>query len=212
MDSKAQLTVFAADIGSVEKGRFGWASQSASGSEQGPDPAQMVSSIAQALGQGLRVALGFECPLWVDLPKAAAELTRARKGEGNRSWSAGAGAGALATGLVEVAWILRELRNLAPTRRAFLRWSDFEQAGSGLFLWEAFVTGDAKADTHAGDAALAVKAFHCSLPNPELHAAVTPKSTEVFSLVGAAMLRSGWSDDPAVLSRPCVVIRATSLD
>lgn len=208
MTTVSNLAIYAADIGSVATGRFGWASFSDVGTSSGSDPAQMVVELGKVLGRGLRVALGFECPLWMDLPSSAAELTKARNGEGNRPWSAGAGAGALATGLVQVTWILRELRKLAPTARAYLSWAEFEKAEAGLYLWEAFVTGDAKAKTHEGDAMLAVEAFRRALPNPEAHSAVQPKGTEVLSLVGAAMLRTGWTVGADVLGQPAIVIRA----
>ncbi len=208
MSFETSLVICAADIGSVATGRFGWASLSGSGVEQGTDPAVMISRLGRAVAEGLPVALGFECPLWMDLPAAAMELTRARQGEGNRPWSAGAGAGALATGIVQVTWILRELRRLAPTARAHLSWKAFEQAGAGLFLWEAFVTGDAKAATHHGDALLAAEAFRAALPDPEARSSVKPKGPEVMSLVGAAMLRTGWSVGPTILGVPAVVIRA----
>jgi len=29
----------------------------------------------------------------------------------------------------------------------------------------------------------------------------------VLSLIGAAMLRTGWSDDPALLQKPCIVVK-----
>lgn len=207
MTDESNLVIYAADIGSVAAGRFGWASFSDVGTNGGSDPAQMVVEVAKDLGRGVRVALGFECPLWMDLPSSAAELTKARNGEGNRPWSAGAGAGALATGLVQVTWILRELRSLAPTARAYLSWAEFEKAEAGLYLWEAFVTGEAKAKTHEADAVVAVEAFRRALPNPEAHSAVKPKGTEVLSLIGAAMLRTGWADSAAVLSLPCIVLR-----
>jgi hypothetical protein len=68
------------------------------------------------------VALGFECPLFVPLNLQPEALTTARSGEGSRPWSAGAGCGALATGLVQVAWILRKIRQelQAPTPLVFL--------------------------------------------------------------------------------------------
>ncbi|MGH7619689.1 MAG: hypothetical protein ACREPM_20945 [Gemmatimonadaceae bacterium] len=59
---------------------------------------------------GIPIALGFECPLFLPVPSTAVSLGAARQGEGNRAWSAGAGAGSLATGLVQVAWIARELK------------------------------------------------------------------------------------------------------
>ena len=131
----------------------------------GRHPSELVDEAGADLNSGLPVALGFECPLWIDLPEDAGELTSARNGEGDRAWSAGAGCGALATGLAETAWILRGLRALAPSAQAFLRWKEFVEAKSGIFLWEAFVAGKAKTDTHEGDAKKAADAFLELLPN-----------------------------------------------
>jgi hypothetical protein len=47
-----------------------------------------------------------------------------------------AGAGALATGIVEVAWVLNQLRRRLPEAKAHLEWERFTADGSGLFLWE----------------------------------------------------------------------------
>lgn len=55
---------------------------------------------------------------------------------------------------------------------------------------------------------LAVKAFRAALPDPEARSAVKPKGTEVMSLIGAAMLRTGWAESATVLGVPAVVIRA----
>lgn len=40
------------------------------------------------------------------MSKNPVELTSSRQGEGSRAWSAGAGCGALATGLTETLWVL----------------------------------------------------------------------------------------------------------
>ena len=131
----------------------------------------------------------------------------ARTGEGNRSWSAGAGAGTLATGAVQVAWILQALRRRAPDAQPFLDWEAFTSVGHGLFLWETFVTDRAKAATHIDDAAVAVTAFRDALPHVIAANAVT--ADRPLSLLGAALLWSGWSDDLALLHAPCLVIKAT---
>lgn len=204
------LVIYAADIGSVAKGRFGWwrrTTTSPSG-HGGSRPDELVNVVADDLEHGRPVALGFECPLWMDLPRDASELTRARNGEGDRASSAGAGSGALATGLAQTAWILRELRPKAPTVRAFLDWHAFATAKSGLFIWEAFVTKEAKVDTHEGDATKATDAFGAALPNPVPKSSVTQRGPEVSSLIGAALLRTGWTTDISVLGQACLVIRA----
>src|SRR5258708_25174372 len=101
-----ELTIACADIGSIRKGRFGWAlrdyPEDLAARDDDNDIAVFVREISQRLRDGRPVALGFECPLFVPLPEDPVELTRARKGEGNRAWCARAGAGALATGLTEV--------------------------------------------------------------------------------------------------------------
>jgi hypothetical protein len=132
------------------------------------------------------------------------KLTSARDGEGARPWSAAAGAASLSTGLTQVAWILRRIRTAAHAP-AFLKWADFQHANSGLFLWEAFVTGEARSDSHPEDAHRAVAAFRAALPDPTKHNAISVR--DAYSLIGAALLRTGWKSNPAVLSTPALVIR-----
>lgn len=140
------------------------------------------------------------------MPEEPLRLGRARAGEGNRSWSAGAGSGALATGIVEVAWVLSQLRQRVPDATTYVDWDAFEGAGRGLFLWEAFVTDRAKAATHVDDATVAVAAFRDALPNPTDANAVTAERP--LSLLGTALVWSGWSTDLALLHAPCLVIKA----
>lgn len=211
--SMNDLVIYAADIGSVKGGNFGWSRRSAtspdaSSGHGGHHPADLVAEMTEDFERGRSIALGLECPLWMDLPTDAAELTRGRDGEGSRPWSAGAGSGALATGLVQTAWILRELRAAAPKAKAFLRWPEFVEAKSGLYLWEAFVTGAAKTVTHVGDAQKAADAFAAALPDPSAKSSVRSRGGEVVSLIGAALLRTGWTTDVALLSQSCLVIRA----
>lgn len=210
----ASLAVYCADIGSVANRRFGWARTEATGvgierHHSSTEIEEFVGAISADLAAGRKLALGFECPLYLPVPDPAVQLGRARRGEGNRSWSAGAGAGALATGAVQVAWILRELRRRGPTAEAFLDWNAFVRAGNGVFLWEAFVTDRAKATTHVDDATVAVTAFRDALDDIEAANAVS--GDHPISLLGAALLWSGWSEDVSLLHAPCVVIRATPL-
>lgn len=204
------VSVACADIGSVHRGNFGWALRDY------PDPRQEVpanasisdfaDALAQRLVRGQSVALGFECPLFVPVRSDPHRLTRARKGEGNRPWSAGAGAGALATGLVEIIWILSRLRKrVDPRTIVTLSWEQFMQTPNGLFLWEAFVSKDAKTDSHHGDAGVAVEAFCRALPDPTQVNAIEESS--VFSLIGAALLRAGWIVPMETLYVPCSVIK-----
>jgi hypothetical protein len=202
------LFLFCADIGSVAAGRFGWACFDVTSGflTSGTAIDELASRVAERLDSGAPVALGFECPLYVPLVEEVSRLTSARRGEGNRAWCAGAGAGALATGLAEVPWLLRAIRGRIKTpRAAYVRWSEFVQRGEGLFLWEAFVTAAAKRDSHVNDAVAAVEAFKASLPNAD--GAHALGDGEVMSLLGAAMLRTGWTEDLMVLTVPVLVIR-----
>jgi len=193
--------VVCADIGSVAKGNFGWWS---SACESGSLPSTLAAHLAAMLDDGAPVALGFECPLFVPISQDELQLTKARPGEGSRPWSAGAGCGALATGLVEVAWVLEATRNVMrkPVPSSFLDWQQFDCAGAGLFIWEAFVSGSAKQLSHVEDAMVGACAFLAALPNPELSNAIVCES-KVHSLIGAAMLGTGWSADIDILRRAC---------
>lgn len=169
----------------------------------------LPDELARAVGawlEGLRVALGFECPLFVPVPRESIRLGKARVGEGTRAWSAGAGTGSLATGLVQAVWVLREIRNIMQTEYPiFVNWGSFAQGESGLF-WEAFVSGPGKREGHVKDAEAALDAFLAALPDPSVANAVSCEE-EVYSLAGAAALRAGWSSEIALLSEPCLVIK-----
>jgi len=206
-----QISVFCADIGSVMKGNFGWFGHAGSSeleSLSGVHPEGLVLAVNSELQMGHRVALGFECPLFVPVPLDPMRLTSSRLGEGSRAWSAGAGCGALATGLTEVTWILRALRQLNPQGSAYLDWEEFESSETGLFLWEAFVSGKSKAASHIEDAALGVEAFLAAIRKTTIESAITCE--EPYSLIGAALLRSGWSTDLKILEKACLVVSATA--
>jgi hypothetical protein len=205
------LAVYAVDVGSVPRKRLGWAraylpsghvDQAAKETEIG----RLVNCVAADLVEGRPVALGFECPLYVPVPANAMELGKARGGEGNRSWSAGAGSGAMATGLVQAAWVLRALRAEADNVQAYFDWDEFAAAQHGLFLWEAFVTAAAKGPDHPDDAAAAVHAFCRAYPDPSKADPISAPTP--LSLIAAAALWSGWIDDLDELHCPCLVVKA----
>ena len=105
-------------------------------------------------------------------------------------------------------WILKELRDVLPDGKepaVSVEWPLFIEYG-GLFLWEAFVTGEAKMDTHPGDARTAVAAFADALPDPRPRNAIQEDS--VYSLLGAALLRAGWAVPLSVLQESVLVIAA----
>jgi hypothetical protein len=164
---------------------------------------ELAAAVARDLNDGLPAALGLECPLFVPIREEPELLTGARNGEGNRPWSAGAGSGALAAGLPQSVWILREVRRrLRVDVRGLLGWDEFRSAG-GLLLWEAFVTSHAKGASHIADAEIAVRQFAASLPDIDGANAISEDS--VYCLIGAALLRTRWSSDVRLLDSDCLI-------
>ena len=198
------LAVICADIGCVKQGNFAWYDSSGA---SGDRPSALASRVADLLNVGdVPLRWASSARWFVPLPEDEISLGGGRPGDGSRPWSAGAGCGALTTGLVQVAWVLRSVREqLAQPTPAFLDWDPFVSERRGVFLWEAFVSGKVKGLDHIDDATLAVRAFEHSLPDPASVNAVVCQS-EVYSLVGAALLRSGWASSVALLSQPCLVV------
>lgn len=77
---------------------------------------------------------------------------------------------------------------------------------ANLFVWEAFVTGLAKGLSHHGDAEIAALSFCSEYPHIAEAGSVTAEHP--YSLIGAALLRSGLSTDLDVLFTQCVVIKS----
>lgn len=199
------MVVWAADVGSIRARRFGWCRAESSRSISGDDITVFANGIADDLNAGMKVALGFECPLFVPVTNNPIQLTSARPGEGSYPWSAGAGCGALATGLTECVWVFEKVRHLTqvaiyPT----FNWEQFEMGEANLFIWEAFVTAKAKSSSDMGDAKIAAATFWNRYP----HITTDVTAENPYSLVGAALLRSGLTEDIHVLFEPCVVIKA----
>ena len=164
-----QPAIFCVDVGSAAKMRFGWAGRLSAGEQlHGTDVEELCERVACSLNGGERVALGFECPLFIPLASEPNRLTRARIGEGNRPWSAAAGCAALATGLAQASFVLARVRAVVASETSVsLKWPEFIARPSGLLLWEAFVSRTAKSETHSGDAEAAVRAFSAAFPEPE---------------------------------------------
>lgn len=200
------VIVWCADIGSVKAKRFGWCRGEGENFAEGVDITEFCRGIAIDLSNGKKVALGLECPLFVPVSDNPLSLTSARHGEGDRAWSAGAGCGALCTGLTESVYILNQImREAILNVRPTFSWDDFIDGDANLFLWEAFVTKQAKAKSHSGDAKVAVEAFMKNYPNIKEANAITVASA--YNLLAAALLRVGLTNDIGMLSETCIVIK-----
>jgi hypothetical protein len=180
-------------------------------------PAVIFDVCVQTLAAALRIrplALGFEAPMFVPIRKDPNRLTTARKGDSgkgrpSRPFSASAGATVLVTGLVVVSYILETLRPLLPEATVTLDWRSPLVAPRRLMLFEAFVTNQRKTahTRHVEDAHLAIEAFQRGMRDPANFQSSVDEPI-CLSLLGAIMLRTGWDTDPAILSRPCLVVRA----
>lgn len=201
----------------MKSGNFGWAGipfgRTCRPEPSASNPAGLAQAVADDLHAGKPVALGFECPLSIPVPVDQSRLGTARDGEGSRPWSAGTGTGVLATGLAQIDWVLRLIRDQLPDSRLYFDWNEFVHARGGLFIWEAFVSAQAKKSSHVGDAEAAGEAFRVALPDPASAPIVTiDEADRPLSLAAAAALWSGWLTDPRALHQSPVITRAMTTD
>lgn len=200
------IAVGVIDVGSPASGKLGWAiHRSDLAATSGTDLDAFVEAIAEVAGQQ-PVAVGFEAPLFIPLRRTALATLTARKGEGSRSWSAGAGATVTTAALGIMAYTLRQLRDLLPVATASVDWRTLPVQPGELLFFEAFVSQTSKGLDHTHDASIAAEAAR------QLFEMTTPCASaiaeeDVFSTLGAALLRTGWSTDLALLATPCLVVR-----
>lgn len=109
--------------------------------------------------------------------------------------------------MVQIPWTLRSIHEQVPDLRVHLDWPAFAEQQDGLLLWEAFVSGAAKGETHEDDARSGVQAFCEQLPNPG-----DPKAAETerpFSLLAAAAIWAGFDLPTEDTRSGCLLVRAT---
>jgi hypothetical protein len=224
--------VVAVDVGSVRgsaEGKYAWAAvdtdpRGEPGMTQGGrSPEGTAVAVLQALDAGRPVAVGWEAPGVLPVPRRDEwqKLGRGRVGEGNRPWAAAGGLGALGTGLVQAAWLCRAVADSAGSVACTcdpVRW----QADGGLLLWEAFVSGNGKptptvnavtgrvASQHEADAAAAVASFLEMVAGARLRideSDVTVAPHRPLNLLAAVALAAGLDIRSAELSGPALVVR-----
>lgn len=214
--SEKAAMIYAVDVGSTLNGRngvaFAWAKVSLIGDHPitSIDPVELAYSVASDLSSGRSVALGLEAPLFIPVPADVNRLSRGRENEGDRSWAAPAGGYVATLALHQAAWLLGRIRAECDKRKcrefelsvAPARWLSDKGAQPVLFCWEAFVSGPAHTD-HRGDAATAAMYFQAH--QAKLITAVTAENP--LSLLGCAVLWSGWSTDLTLLHRSLLVLR-----
>lgn len=187
------INVLCVDVGSFKS--IGWAND-ADQVGNGSTIALELERLGSLLNAGHRLALGFEAPIWTPRRADVRSLTSSRGGverKLSRAWSAGAGCGALAACLALMPWCLQTLLERAGPIEATVDLSKFASGKGQLFIWEAFVTGAAKALTHHGDAALAVAEFVSRYPAIESDVPPEPAVNHAATALHVA----GFRVDPA---------------
>lgn len=221
VDAKRDVRVVAVDVGSVRTGSFAWAAvdvPEGSGPPPealagfGSDPATAVEAVVGALGSGGRAVLALEAPMAVPVPGDWALLGKGRAGEGNRPWSASAGAGALGTGLVQGAWMLAELGRMVTGLSVTTQVSRWRRGAARLLLVEAFVSGAGKPvatvlGQHAADAEAAARVVAERLVSGgETDVVCAPARS--FNLLAAQALWAGLDIGDDELRLDVLVVRA----
>jgi hypothetical protein len=157
-----------------------------------------MRDVADALNEGIPVALGFEAPIWTPRREDLKRITSRRLGAEvtfNRAWSAGAGCGALGAALGLMPWCFTQIAQGTKKRLATTSPTAFQERG-GLFIWEAFVSGHAKSATHMDDASLALAAFQAR----DLQVPSDVPDEPAINLAAAALMATGWTIDPWEIS------------
>jgi hypothetical protein len=207
--------IYAIDIGSTRSNRkrgiaFAWAQVYA----DKPDNVvaqqnieRLAAAIRSDLQSGFSVSLGFEAPLFIPVPSDAADLSRRRCGERNRSWSAPPGLAVATLAVHQVAWLLKNLADLKRKNLLSTNPEDWPPKDNSqiLYCWEAFVSGEGHSEDHLRDAATAAKYF---LDHETSLLSVNAVSANVaLSLFHAAGIWAGWLDEVQSLNKQLLVLR-----
>jgi hypothetical protein len=210
--------VVAVDIGSVRTpSRFAWAAYDAPGLAPiavGNNPEAVADVVAAGIADGWRAALLLEAPMAVPVPDVVGwrSLGTARSGEGNRAWSAGAGAGVLATGLAQTAWILQAVAGHRVPLTVTTQADRWRRGQARLLLAEAFVSGTGKpvpvsGDQHVADAAAAGKEFVRRLDHDAFDSDVQCAPATALNLLAATAMWAGLTIDRDELRSDVLVVK-----
>jgi hypothetical protein len=190
------------DVGKLSN--LGWVIEGPLVNESGNDIDRCIEVLAQSMRSG-PLALGFEAPLFVPYDRDRCDLDKARRGERDRAFSASAGACVLAKSLVIIPYILSGLRQRVEDAKPTFQWRR-PMGRRDLLLFEAFVTHMPSGAAHTECARMALREFGAARGGPtSLRSAID--EPVVLNLLGAILLRLKWTDDPNVLSEPCLVVR-----
>jgi hypothetical protein len=194
----------------------GWAVLDQTGRRLGSDLEVLVDALAPHLVAERNIALGFECPLYVPKRADVSLMTTCRPGEVGLNWCGGPGGSVLATGLVQVNWVLRQLARRSRLATGTTRWSEFSSGRCQLFVWEAYITSRsgvkvssdeiAGVSSHQGDALCGALAFQRVVVSDDTFPSDFEREP-ALSLIGMNLVETGWSCDVTLMSEACAVLK-----
>ncbi|MEM9399779.1 MAG: hypothetical protein AAF984_06185 [Verrucomicrobiota bacterium] len=198
------------DIGSPKLGNLGWSfiDIKTAKEEHGVCLDTLIELIVKKM-KSHALVLGLEAPLFIPIRQDLMLSTKARKGEGRRPWSAGAGAQVLAINLPIMSYLFSRLKEAT----FIIKPDDFSTKRSEILLFEALVSGKDKGSSHIQDAQ--IMARYCAsfskrkmLPPTILEEEM---NTDFLNLAAAALLQSGCIQDVDLLSSPSPIYKPTTV-
>jgi hypothetical protein len=190
------------DIGSPKLGNLGWCLVDINTDKEytGTDLDQLFPLIATSI-RDCGLILGLEAPLFVPLRDDLMLATKARKGEGRRPWSAGAGAQVLAMNLPIMSYIFNHIAHQCPNVAFLPNEQNFIAQPYQIMLFEALVSGADKGVSHVNDAQIMARSCKGYSPMLQLPTSILEfeENTSYFNLAVAALLRSGIVSDVGLL-------------
>jgi hypothetical protein len=195
------------DIGSPRQGNLGWWITGPFIEDGGTGPEDLIANLVEAVKAG-PVILGFEAPMYVPAKRDLRAAIQQRPGEAGRPWSAGAGASVTAMALALVPAILDRLSLAVPCVTAWQDWTRRPKNAGEILVFEAFVTTGVS-DGHDQDAKLAAYAARELLGSETIASALG--NEPCISMLGAALLHAGLTDDIDELHRQCLVVKLSKM-
>ena len=186
------------DIGSPRLGNLGWCLFDIKKNKEltGDNLDDLFPHLIEA-SETSGIIFGLEAPLFVPLRSNLIEATKARKGEGRRPWSAGAGAQVLTINLPIMTYIFKHLYALEPNISYFLNDNGFSAQAGQVMIFEALVSGVDKGESHINDAQIMVSSCLLFSQSKRLPQSILEEENQIeyLNLSAMTLLRCGiWSD------------------
>ena len=207
-----EYSICVIDIGSPKLGNLGWCLIDCQTGEEhsGFNLDELFPHFAKVTkNNGL--ILGLEAPLFVPLRKDLMVATRARKGEGKRPWSAGAGAQVLVINLPIMVYLFEGIQSYCPNVSYCLNEDRFTSKPQQIMLFEALVSGADKGSSHINDAQ--IMARNCVQYSEKNILPISilqhEDNTDYFNLAAAALLRCGLEKNISSLNLHTPIYKPT---